>query len=63
MPFQFRLELPDGEPADPPSFATGVPNWRPGDTLVVNPTLQYRVLEVRDSPDDEEPGVMVVERA
>jgi hypothetical protein len=34
-----------------------------GDTLIVIPTLRYRVLEVRDSPDDEEPGVMVVERA
>lgn len=37
MPFQFRLELPDGEPADPPTFATGVSGWRPGDTLVAGP--------------------------
>jgi hypothetical protein len=63
MPFQFRLELRDGEPADPPTFATGVPNWRPGDTLVTGPNRRYTVLEVRDSRDDEEPGVMVVERA
>jgi hypothetical protein len=62
MPFQFRLELPNGDPADPPTFATGVPNWRRGDTLVAGPNRRYRVLEVRDSPDDEEPGLMVVER-
>jgi hypothetical protein len=63
VPFKFRLELPDGEPADPPSFATGVPKWRPGDTFVAGPNCRYTMLEVRDFPDDEEPGVMVVERA
>jgi hypothetical protein len=63
MPFKFRLELPNGEPADPPTFATGVPSWRPGDTLVAGPNRRYRVLEVRESPDEEDPGLMVVERA
>ena len=28
--FLFRLELEDGTPAEPPTFATAVPNWRSG---------------------------------
>jgi len=55
MPFQFRLELPDGKPAEPPTFATVVPSWRPGDRIFVNPTLTYRVVAARE-------GVLIVER-
>jgi hypothetical protein len=31
--FLFRLELEGGTPADPPTFETAVPTWRPGDTI------------------------------
>jgi hypothetical protein len=33
MAFMFRLEQEDGSVADPPTFNTAVPNWRPGDSL------------------------------
>jgi hypothetical protein len=36
---------------------------RPGDTLVAAPNRRDTVLEARDSPDDEDPGVIIVERA
>jgi hypothetical protein len=31
MTFTFKLEQTDGTPAEPPSFRSAVPNWRPGD--------------------------------
>jgi hypothetical protein len=31
--FPFRLELPSGKPADPPTFTSSEPNWRVGDTI------------------------------
>ena len=55
MPFEFRLELTDGEPADPPTFATNVPSWAPGDQIFIRPGLVYRVTNTRE-------GVLVVER-
>lgn len=39
-------------------FAVGV-LWQPGDTVMLAPTEQYRVLERRDG----DPVVLVVERA
>ena len=33
MTFLFKLETKDGAAADPPTFRTAVPNWRPGDTI------------------------------
>ncbi len=53
--FKFRLELPTGEPAEPPTFETAVPSWSPGDRIFESPTLKYRILEARV-------GVLVVER-
>ena len=55
MAFTFRLELPNGEPADPPTIGVAVPDWRPGDPVFINPALRYRVIEVRED-------VLVVER-
>jgi hypothetical protein len=41
--FLFRLEVADGAPAEPPTFATAVPNWRAGDTIPLgNRTLRVR---------------------
>jgi hypothetical protein len=54
--FLFRLETADGEPAEPSTLTSAVPNWRPGDTIPLGPRT-LRVLEVRD----EEPPVLVVE--
>jgi hypothetical protein len=59
MAFLFKLETEDGAPADPPTLATAVPNWRSGDTIPLGRrTLQ--VLCVRDD-DADQPPVLVVE--
>ena len=42
MAFRFRLFLPDGE--ELPDFHCAVPNWLPGDDLMITPQEQYRVL-------------------
>jgi hypothetical protein len=33
MAFKYRLELENGEPADPPTLASAVPNWKAGDII------------------------------
>jgi hypothetical protein len=47
--FMFRLETVDGEPAEPPTFATAVPNWSLGDVI----PLGHRALRVIGKRDDE----------
>jgi hypothetical protein len=59
--FTFRLELADGTPAEPSTFAAAVPNWRPGDTIHLG-RRTLRVVKVRDDDADEAP-VLVVEDA
>jgi hypothetical protein len=61
MTCEFRLETPDGAPADPPTLVTVAPLWRPGDTIPLGPRT-LRVFEVRDGDYivDEMP-VLVVE--
>jgi hypothetical protein len=54
----FRLETADGEPADPPSFLTVAPLWRPGDMIPLG-RRTLRVIGVRYVED--EPTVLVVE--
>jgi hypothetical protein len=33
----YKLELPNGEPADPPTFQSSEPNWRVGDVIFLGP--------------------------
>jgi len=33
MAFMFKLEAPDGTPAETPTLKSAVPNWRPGDAI------------------------------
>jgi hypothetical protein len=47
--FLFRLETADGAPADPPTFATAVPNWSLGDVI----PLGHRALRVIGKRDDD----------
>jgi hypothetical protein len=61
MAFLFRLEDEDGTAADPPTFRTAVPNWRPGDTIPLG-RRTLRVIDVRDDDADQTP-VLVVEEA
>jgi hypothetical protein len=59
MAFLFRLETEDGLPAEPPTFATAVPNWRTGDTIPLGHRT-LRVVGLRDE-DADQPPVLVVE--
>lgn len=60
MAFLFKLETQDGAPAEPPSLATAVPNWRAGDTIPLNRDRTLRVVRVRDD-DADQPPVLIVE--
>jgi hypothetical protein len=59
--FLFRLETVDGVAADPPTLATAVPNWVPGDTIPMGKRT-LRVIGKRDD-DADQPPVLVVEDA
>jgi hypothetical protein len=59
MAFLFRLETPNGGPAEPPTLTSAVPSWRPGDTIPLG-SRTLRVIGVRDE-DAEQPPVLVVE--
>ena len=59
MAFLFRLETAEGEPAEPETLASAVPNWRTGDTIPLG-RKTLRVVRVRDEEADQ-PPVLVVE--
>ena len=61
--FTYRLEIEDGTPADPPTFATAVPNWRPGDTIPLGRDRMLRVIDARPGREPDEEPVLVVEAA
>jgi hypothetical protein len=63
MPFTFTLENEDGSPAEPSTFATAVPNWRPGDTIPLGKDRTLRVIEVRNGSEPDGDPVLVVEAA
>ena len=57
--FLFRLETPDGAPAEPSTLASAVPSWKAGDTVPLGGRT-LRVVDVRDDEADQ-PPVLVVE--
>jgi len=59
--FLFRLETVDGEPAEPPTLSSAVPDWKPGHTIHIGKRT-LRVLGSRDD-DGDQPPVLVVEEA
>lgn len=59
MTFSFRLEQPNGMPADPPTLRASVPNWQRGDSIPLGGRV-LRVVEVRQDYPDAAP-VLVVE--
>ena len=61
MSFTFTLEHEDGTPAEPPTLATAVPNWRPGDTIPLGHDRTLRVIDVRDGGTPDDDAVLVVE--
>jgi hypothetical protein len=59
MAFLFKLETTDGNPADPPTLSSAVPNWRAGDTIPLG-RRTLRVVGIRDD-DADQPPVLIVE--
>jgi hypothetical protein len=59
MAFTFNLETTDGAPADPASFTTVAPQWRPGDTIPLGPGRALRVVGERVTDVDETPVLIV----
>jgi hypothetical protein len=58
--FLFKLETPEGLPADPPELSAAVPDWSAGDTIALGGGRMLRVVGMRDD-DADEPPVLVVE--
>jgi hypothetical protein len=56
MAFMFRLEQEDGSPADPPTLKSAVPDWHPGDAILLG-TRTLRVADIRDEDADRAPVV------
>jgi hypothetical protein len=59
--FLFRLETPNGAPAEPPTLASAVPNWKAGDVIPLG-RKALRVVGIRDDDADQAP-VLIVEEA
>jgi hypothetical protein len=57
--FLFRLETPEGTPAEPSSISCAAPNWGAGQTIHLG-RRTLRVVAVRDD-DADSPPVLVVE--
>jgi hypothetical protein len=60
--FLFKLETPEGTPAEPPSFSAAVPNWKAGDTTHFGHRT-LRVVGRRDDDADQPPVLVVVDMA
>jgi hypothetical protein len=62
MAFTFKLEHPDGTPADPPTLRRAVPNWEIGDKIPFGPSKPpLLVVGVRAANDPEHTALLVVE--
>jgi hypothetical protein len=59
LAFSFKLEHEDGTPADPPTLASAVPDWRPA-MRFLGRAKTLRVVEIRDD-DANQPPTLVVE--
>ena len=44
--FRYLLVLPDGEAHDPAAWATIVPNWSVGETIMLGDGEQLRILDI-----------------
>jgi hypothetical protein len=60
MSFAFKLEHEDGSPAEPPTLATAVPNWNPGDKIPLGSDRTLRVIGIRDGETPDDDAVLVV---
>jgi hypothetical protein len=61
MAFTFKLENPDGAPADPPTLRSAVPNWEVGDQIPLGPGRPpLLVVGLRNASDPEHHALLVV---
>jgi hypothetical protein len=61
MAFTFKLENPDGTPADPPTLKSAVPNWQIGDQIPLGPgRLPLLVVGLRNASEPEHHALLVV---
>ena len=51
--FCFLLVLPDGEPNDPASFVSAIPNWSVGEVITLGRGEQLRILAIEFGLHDE----------
>jgi hypothetical protein len=62
--FTFKLEHPDGTPADPPTLKSAVPNWQVGDRIPRGPDMPALVVVgLRAVNDPVLHALLVVEAA
>jgi hypothetical protein len=61
MAFTFKLEHPDGTPADPATLRSAVPDWRVGDKIPFGPEKpSLLVVGVRNATDPTHLALLVV---
>jgi hypothetical protein len=61
MAFTFKLEHPDGTPADPPTLKSAVPNWQIGDRIPLGPGRQpLLVVGIRNASEPTDQALLVV---
>ena len=58
--FTYELVLEDGTPADPAVRHRSAPTWHTGDTALIHPGFEYRIVGIEAAPDDGY-GVWIVE--
>jgi hypothetical protein len=64
MAFTFKLEHPDGTPADPPTLRSAVPNWAIGDRIPFGPGKPaLLVVGVRTASEPTHTTLLVVTAA
>jgi hypothetical protein len=60
--FLFRLETPEGVPADPATLESVGHNWKPGDSIYLGRGT-LRVVGIRDDDADQPPVLIVAGEA
>jgi hypothetical protein len=59
--FTFKLEHPDGTPADLPTLRSAAPNWAPGDRIPLGPDRPaLLVVGIRNASDAAHEALLVV---
>jgi hypothetical protein len=62
MAFTFKLEHPDGTPADPPTLRSAVPNWEIGDKIPFGPGKPaLLVVGIRNAYEPADTALLIVE--